>query len=371
MLNHYTKWTLSFTLLSLALLADDVSPHVQESRSQYQEARTAAHRFQNALTQHLIEIETTHPDIQNRVALLARHRTESGRQNRAALDILEKDPAYTNAPRDKQHALLKALRSEMFPEFEENTREALQTRKDLMHLLQHLEDASILDSESAAKVSQWQKALEEEQTRYAALLKAEGKVTPRAWFESQPRPVFRPGHTLSKLTRYGWVAPYEVIRPMAEYFGYAVQIGGYFTEKTLRELAMVGSDQQKKLALYQSDPGFHRIAVVANRYFPEPAPEGTWTRDADGNLLSSQAKSYDGTEWHPGMNLTISPLAPDALAQEMAEGRAAPLREFSKIAPAAIILNAGEYGLGIPGFALKVWSKDPRINAALEEEGSD
>jgi hypothetical protein len=52
------------------------------------------------------------------------------------------------------------------------------------------------------------------------------------------------------------------------------------------------------------------------------------------------------------------------------EYRAAPLRELQKRGvPISIVLNGGEYGLGVLGFAKRVWSKDPRVAAAAEKNG--
>jgi len=292
---------------------------------------------------------------------------------RVELDAkLKADEAY-QAETDNYQRHLKRQKhiADEFPELGHLEREHAQLSGKLFtHVTKHAEPGS-LDSETASLVVKLRELKVREAALYKASYEAEGKVLPQDWLASIPQPNFCKGHTLLKLTRYGWVVPYDVMKVMAEKFGYAVQIGGYFGDSTLVQLRDPNSDQGKKLALYQANPEFHRLAVTLNRYFPESAPEGTWTRDADGKLLDSKAKSYDGTEWHPGMKTTISPLAPDELARQMAEGRAAPLRELAKIAPLSIILNGGEYGLGVLGFAKKVWAQDPRIVKAVEDAGGD
>ncbi len=135
------------------------------------------------------------------------------------------------------------------------------------------------------------------------------------------------GPTLPPLTRYGWSQPFALRKAFADRWGYAVELGGYITEKSLKKIEDPTSDEAKTIALVQSDPDKYKLCVTCARHFPDKrdVPEGTWTRDAEGKLLSAKAKSYDGTEWHPGMKTVISPLAPDALWEECARGRAEPL----------------------------------------------
>ena len=78
----------------------------------------------------------------------------------------------------------------------------------------------------------------------------------------------------------------------------------------------------------------------------------------------------DGTQWSEGKGAIWSPEAPDTVWQMAGEYRAAPLRELQKRGvPISIVLNGGEYGLGVLGFAKKVWSQDPRVAAAAENNG--
>jgi hypothetical protein len=58
-------------------------------------------------------------------------------------------------------------------------------------------------------------------------------------------------------------------------------------------------------------PGQYKLALICDRYDPPNPPQEVWTRDENGNLLSAQAKSMDGTTWAPGMTAVISPEAPD------------------------------------------------------------
>jgi hypothetical protein len=196
-------------------------------------------------------------------------------------------------------------------------------------------------------------------------------VTPAEWLKAQPKPFFRDGHTLPRLTRFGWVLPTDARIELAENWGFALEFGGYVDEKAVARLDDPKSDESKLAALAQSDPKRYPVAVICSRRLPgEEAPAEAWTRDQDGHVLNSTAKSMDGTQWSEGKGAIWSPEAPDAVWQMAGEYRAGPLRELQKRGvPISMVLNGGEYGLGVLGFAKDVWSKDPRVAAAAEKNG--
>jgi len=41
-------------------------------------------------------------------------------------------------------------------------------------------------------------------------------ITPAQWLQLQPKPMFKPGHTMPALTRYGWDLSYETHKVLAE-----------------------------------------------------------------------------------------------------------------------------------------------------------
>lgn len=194
-------------------------------------------------------------------------------------------------------------------------------------------------------------------------------ITPAEWLESQKTPAFRDGHTLPRLTRFGWVLPTDARIKLAEHWGYALEFGGYVDDKVVARLDDPKSDESKLAALAKSDPGCYPLVVLCSRRLPEEeAPADAWTRDKDGKVLNGKAQSMDGTQWSEGKGAIWSPEAPDAVWQMAGEYRAAPLRELQKRGvPISMVLNGGEYGLGVLGFAKGVWSKDPRVAAAAEK----
>ena len=193
-------------------------------------------------------------------------------------------------------------------------------------------------------------------------------ITPAAWLKSQPKPAFKAGHTLPRLTRYGWECmPLATGKPLAEDWGYALEFTRYVT--TLEAVAQIdvpGSREAQTVALALANPQVYKLNVGTTQTIPsDKAPPGAYTRDAAGNILSGQGVSADGTTWG-GAGPLISLEAPDALWEAAGELRAAPLRALiARGIPIDSIHNGGESGLGIPGFAEAVWNKDPVIGAAI------
>jgi len=189
-------------------------------------------------------------------------------------------------------------------------------------------------------------------------------ITPAEYLKAQPKPVFREGHTLSPLTRFGWVLDFATRVELAENWGYCLEWGGYADAKAVeRALTNSGDIGAKCMALAAKDPAKYKLSVICARDLPEndSVPPETWARDADGKLLSGQAKSYDGTAWTTGMGVIFSPETPDSVWKEAGRLRADPLRLIREKCRIAIVINGGEYGLGVIGHMIKIWKLDPSI----------
>lgn len=198
----------------------------------------------------------------------------------------------------------------------------------------------------------------------ATLALRAAETTPAAYLKTLPAPQFRDGHTLVPLTRYGWTLPFDARVELAERWGYCLEFGGYVTEKSVAKLDDPASDEAKLVALTASDPQRYPLFVICNREFPQEVPPETWCRDAEGHFLDGKAQSQDGTVWHAGMKTIHSPEAPDTVWQQAGQLRAEPIAQIRAKCPIAIVLNGGEYGLGVIGFGQPVWEKDPRVIAA-------
>jgi hypothetical protein len=192
-------------------------------------------------------------------------------------------------------------------------------------------------------------------------------VSPSDWLKAQAAPVFKVGHTLPPLTRYGWTMTFETRVELTERWGYALEFGGYVTPASVAKLADPASDEARLAALAAADPKRYPLTVICSRELPKDNPPETWTRDADGHFLDAKAHSLDGTVWQTGMKTVYSPEAPDSVWQGAGQLRADPIKAVRAVAPIAVVLNGGEYGLGVLGFAQTVWEKDPAILKAKGE----
>ncbi len=174
-------------------------------------------------------------------------------------------------------------------------------------------------------------------------------IGPGEWLKAQPKPHFRSGHTLPPLTRFGWTLPIDARIELAEHWGYCLEFGGYATHKAVdKAFDDPESPGGRVLALAAADPEKYRLGVILSRELPKDPPPETWARDAEGNFLGGKRKIW-------------SPEAPQSVLDEAAALRAGPLRRLRERAPVAVLLNGGEYALGVLGFCQKYWEQDPRI----------
>lgn len=216
--------------------------------------------------------------------------------------------------------------------------------------------------------------------------------TPAGYLQKQPKPVFQQGHGLARLSRFGWTLPLDARVELARHWGYALELGGYTTEKTIERLADPESIEAQVVAMARKEPEVFPLQVILSRKLPtgdvpavaeppslaatdpdheEPGrgasnadaqrddhfdrhgvnpPGDPWTRNAKGELIDGKRL------W--------SPEAPEDIVQAAADYRAGPLGEIARRAPVAIVLNGGEYAMTVLGFAKKYWQQDPRIEAA-------
>lgn len=181
-------------------------------------------------------------------------------------------------------------------------------------------------------------------------VRAASVVSPAQYLQSLSAPKFKPGHTLPPLTRFGWTLPFEARVELAKRWGYTLEWGNYASpEGVAQALANPQSVEAKIMALAAAQPDKYQLSVILNRDLPK-TPEGIWLHDERGQLL-------DGKQvW--------SPEAPVAALQAAAKMRAEPLKQIRKRAPIAVVLNGGEYGLGVPDAIAQSGNRDPKVAAA-------
>lgn len=175
-------------------------------------------------------------------------------------------------------------------------------------------------------------------------------VSPAQYLQRLSAPKFKPGHTLPPLTRFGWTLPFAARVELANRWGYTLEWGAYAgSEGVAQALANPQSVESQIVAIAAAQPDKYQLSVILDRGLPT-TPEGIWLHDERGQLL-------DGKQvW--------SPEAPVSALQAAAKMRAEPLKQIRKRAPIAVVLNGGEYGLGVPGSFAQNGDRDPKVAAA-------
>jgi hypothetical protein len=214
--------------------------------------------------------------------------------------------------------------------------------------------------------------------------------TPAGYLQKQVKPVFRDGHRLPRLTRFGWTLPEDARIELARHWGYALELGGYTTDKVVAKLNDPDSLESRLIALARSEPQTFPLQVILSRDLPTgdvpavaeppsvaataPPREGELAKPDDPIHLDRRGANPAGDPWTRDAHGELvegkrvwSPEAADDIVQGAADLRSEPLREVARRAPVAIVLNGGEYALGVLGFSKKHWEQDPRILTARGE----
>ena len=204
-------------------------------------------------------------------------------------------------------------------------------------------------------------------------------VTPAQWLASQPKPAFKAGHTLPRLTRYGWSMPLDVRVKLCEDWGYALEFGRAIglgapvydgvVYDTAWRLNDPNSGESQMAALAKADPVRYPLSVEITKRMPTEAeaPAGSYARNANGETL------YSGVQQQPdGTSIPAGPVwsleAPQATWDLCAEYRVSGLRELqSRGIPIAYMLNGGEYGIEFWLNEQLYWEQDPRYNNAVAQ----
>lgn len=176
------------------------------------------------------------------------------------------------------------------------------------------------------------------------------------------RPVWRAGHSLPRLAYSGGPVSYEIVRALAEDWGYAIVV--WPTPANERDLA---SDEGRLIELARSDPNRYPVAVRLPAPLPyvraDPtewswAPDEAWVHDENGEKILDE---YGAWRFSPG--------APESFVDEAARRRARALTSFSAEVPVAMVVNGAFYGSDVPDFGWPFWDRDARLVAARDAAG--
>ncbi len=198
-------------------------------------------------------------------------------------------------------------------------------------------------------------------------------ITQAAWLDSQPKPAFKPGHTLPRLTRYAYSLPTEAAINFCEDWGYALEFSYPLSMDSgdpynlAWRLNDPNSPESRLAALAKADPVRYPLQAEITKQVPNEsqAPAGTFSRNASGQTLySGTAQQSDGTTIPAGPVWSLE--APAATWDLFAQYRVSGIQELkNRGIPLAYILNGGEYA---PMFWINsrtFWEQDPGYNTGI------
>ena len=192
-------------------------------------------------------------------------------------------------------------------------------------------------------------------------LQAQPNVTPAQYLALQPKPNFAPGHHLPHLTRFAWPLSSNLNIELATNWGYTLDLGDA-TTNLLARITKTNTMESQFLFLATNFPNHYALSANINRTFPTPIPDDFYVTNAQGLFVDDYSNSWQSAT-NTKYTKIVSPEAPDSYWAQYAEFAVSPLRAIQSNAPIAIVLNGGEYGLGVSGFDIKAWQFDPRVIA--------
>lgn len=222
---------------------------------------------------------------------------------------------------------------------------------------------------------------------------AQTNVTPAQYLAAQPKPKFKPDHTLPALTYTGWgTEPTNVVSELAQHWGYAVETIGV-TPYANRQMTTEGSRHYVLTQLVLSDTNRYQAAVHCIKhygiaeYLPpaytnlfDPETKSLWSKasfltNSAGEYLDGQgvASPYYGYRVVAGVTNNHYPAfsyhSPNADWQRVTDAQTELLRMFRSNCPIAVIIDDGEWG---PAPYSSIWRglhKDPGFVAAMAGRG--
>lgn len=186
-------------------------------------------------------------------------------------------------------------------------------------------------------------------------------IKPHQYLAAQTKPVFKAGHTLPLLTRWGWALSTNANIELANNWGYALEFGDYCTPTAAAKVTEEGTHQYTMAQIVNSDPTRYKLAVIVNRNFPTPIPDDFYCTNASGEVVLTLSNGH--VDMVSGTIKRVSPEAPDSYLQAIADYWVGSLTNVNNAVPISILIDGGEYGLDVANRGKYAWALDPRCVA--------
>lgn len=180
-------------------------------------------------------------------------------------------------------------------------------------------------------------------------------VTPVQYLQSLPRPNFAVGYRLPPLTRWGGNLSTNTDLELAQHWGYTMELNLY---ASLANMTNLNAYNRTVLTLVSNNPGL-KLCCMMDRNYTAPIPYDFYCTNSAGDQL----KDLTGS-------LTVCPEGPTNYWQLISANSAAGIAVVRSNAPVAVVLNGGEYGMNVAGWAYYQWLDDPRVIAVTNQFSS-
>ena len=200
--------------------------------------------------------------------------------------------------------------------------------------------------------------------------------TPAQYLAMQPVPVFKPGHQLPELTTDGVQLPMDLGAKLTTNWGYAFDLGSGLTTYVNGGYTYPQWPYPLQ-ALLLAETNHFPCSVHLDRFWSNPSQiptnwvigSGMWCTNSAGMIIDSSSNFWANVPSNYWRRV-ISPEAPPSEWTNVAALTAAPLKSIlSSNINVVIILNDGEYGLGVPAAQAAACWAEPRVQAAMATNG--
>lgn len=191
---------------------------------------------------------------------------------------------------------------------------------------------------------------------------SEAQIIASKFSKDPNKPIFKEGHTLISLSRWGWGIPWEATFESAKNWGYALELGSARLATTSVEGDWNFEYMRNVMDISASNPEKYPLSTLLSRSLLKDTPT------LENTDASAFTKYENGSYATRGGTLIISPEAPNSVFEKIAEHRTSFLKDLQKRVPIAIVLNGGEDLLGVTGWMGRYWKYDPKIMAAKGDQ---
>ena len=195
-------------------------------------------------------------------------------------------------------------------------------------------------------------------------------VTPYDYLASQTKPIFKSNTSFPKLGNFGWPEFSLALRTeVATNWGYYIQFGSYNSLNNGGvETDLTNTVGSNIVALCKAYPSIYKLQIITDKALSTNLSTGFYVTNAAGQFVDNNTNLWTGSPTTPYHAIT-SPEGSDADWNLQASYIARAVATLQSNVDISLIMDGGEWGLGVPGYDRKSWQFDPRCISAMATNG--